>query len=142
MVRRDDERDQHGMITLWILGLTVSVMFLGGLSVDLWRAIAVRREVSVMADAAATAGANGLDEDALRGNELLLDESRARQLVAAELSEYPNAARLSGGEVTVVGARVTVTLRETVHFTLLGIFMGRGHFVVQAHASAEPREIP
>jgi hypothetical protein len=118
------------------------VMFLGGLSVDLWRAIAVRREVSVMADSAATAGANGLDENALRGGELQLDAARARQLVAAELAEYPNAGRIVGGEVTVVGARVNVTLRETVHFTLLGIFMGRGRFVVQAHASAEPREIP
>jgi hypothetical protein len=142
MARHRGTLDQHGMITLWILGLTVSVMFLGGLSIDLWRAIAVRREVSVMADAAATAGANGLDENALRGNELQLDEDRARQLVAAELAEYPNAARLNGGEVTVVGPRVTVTLRETVHFTLLGIFMGGGHFIVQAHASAEPREIP
>ena len=71
-------RDQHGMITLWVLGLTISVMFLGGLGLDLWRAIAVRREVSVMADAAATAGANGLDETALRGDELHLDEPRVR----------------------------------------------------------------
>ena len=89
-------RDQHGMITLWILGLTISVMFLGGLGLDLWRAIAVRREVSVMADAAATAGANGLDENALRGGELQLDDARVRQLVAAELAEYPNARRLDG----------------------------------------------
>ena len=142
MARRGRGRDEHGMITLWILGLTVSVMFLGGLSVDLWRAIAVRREVSAMADAAATAGANGLDENALRGGALRLDEGRARELVAAELAEYPKAARIAGGEVAVVGPRVTVTLRETVHFSLLGIFMGRGHFVVQAHASAEPHDIP
>jgi hypothetical protein len=135
-------RNERGMITLWILGLTVSVMFLGGLSVDLWRAIAVRREVSVMADAAATAGANGLDENALRGGALQLDEVRSRQLVAAALAEFPNAGRIVGGEVSVVGPRVSVTLRETVHFTLLGIFVGRGQFVVQARASAEPREIP
>ena len=38
--------------------------------------------------------------------------------------------------------RVAVTLREQVHFSLLGIFMGNGHFVVQAHAVAEPREVP
>ena len=68
------------MITLWVLGLTISVMFLGGLGVDLWRAIAVRREVSTMADAAATAGANGLDESALRGGRLELDDSRVRAL--------------------------------------------------------------
>ena len=80
------------MITLWVLGLTIAVMFLGGLGLDLWRAIAVRREVSVMADAAATAGANGLDESALRGGELELDDARVRALVAAELAEYPGLA--------------------------------------------------
>ena len=74
------------MITLWVLGLTIAVMFLGGLGLDFWRAIAVRREVSAMADAAATAGANGLDENALRGGELQLDDARVRQLVAAELA--------------------------------------------------------
>ena len=66
------------MITLWVLGLTVAVMFLGGLGLDLWRAIAVRREVSVMADAAATAGANGLDDPRLRGGGLQLDDARVR----------------------------------------------------------------
>jgi hypothetical protein len=135
-------RDQHGMITLWILGLTIAVMFLGGLGLDLWRAIAVRREVSMMADAAATAGANGLDENALRGDALQLDDARVRQLVAAELGEYPNARRLDADVVTIIGARVRVSLRETVHFSLLGIFMGGGRFVVQATATAEPREVP
>jgi len=135
-------RDQHGMITLWILGLVIAVMFLGGLGLDLWRAIAVRREVSTMADAAATAGANGLDENALRGDALQLDDARVRQLVAAELAEYPNARRLDADVVTVAGLRVSVSLRETVRFSLLGILMGGGRFVVQATATAEPREVP
>ena len=142
MVAAPHRRDEHGMITLWILGLTISVMFLGGIGVDLWRAIAVRREVSMMADAAAGAGANGLDENALRGGSLQLDDARVRELVAAELSEYPGAARLDGEQVTIVGAQVNVALREQVHFSLLGIFMGRGQFVVQANATAEPRELP
>jgi Putative Flp pilus-assembly TadE/G-like len=135
-------RDEHGMITLWVLGLTISIMFLGGLGLDLWRAIAVRREVSVMADAAATAGANGLDEPALRGGALQLDEDRVRPLVAAELAQYPAASRLVDEQVTIAGVGVTVTLRENVHFSLLGIFMGGGHFTVQASATAEPREVP
>jgi len=138
----DQARDERGMITLWILGLTISVMFLGGLGLDLWRAVAVRREVSTMADAAATAGANGLDENALRGGRVQLDDGRVRQLVAAELSEYPNAGRLVGAQVTIAGAQVNVTLREQVHFSLLGIFMGRGQFTVQAGATAEPQEVP
>jgi hypothetical protein len=90
----------------------------------------------------ATAGANGLDENALRGDALQLDDARVRQLVAAELAEYPNAQRLDGEEVTIAGARVSVSLRETVHFSLLGIFMGGGRFVVRANATAEPREVP
>ena len=135
-------RDEHGMITLWILGLTISVMFLGGLGLDLWRAVAVRREISLMADASASAGANGLNEDALRGGDLQLDEPRVRGLVAAELAQYPNTSRLAGETLTVTGAQVNVTLREDVHFSLLGIFMGGGKFTVQASATAEPRELP
>jgi Putative Flp pilus-assembly TadE/G-like len=142
MRRRPSARDQHGMITLWILGLTISVMFLGGLGLDLWRAVAARREVSLMADSAASAGANGLNEDALRGGDLQLDEPRVRVLVAAELAQYPNASRLVGETVTVAGAQVNVTLREDVHFSLLGIFMGGGKFTVQASATAAPQELP
>jgi len=130
------------MITLWVLGLAVAILFLGGIGLDFWRAIAVRREVSVMADAAATAGANGLDESALRGGRLELDEARVRQLVASELAEYPGTGKLRSANVTVAGRRVTVTLSEDVHFSLLGIFMGRGQFTVQARAVAEPHELP
>ena len=124
-----------------MLGLTVAVLFLGGLGVDLWRAIAVRREASAMADAAATAGANGLDESALRGGRLQLDDPRVRELVARQLAQYPNAGRLDGESVTVDGTQVTVVLRERVRFSLLGIFMPGEQFVVQATATAEPREV-
>ena len=130
------------MITLWVLGLAVAVLFLGGIGLDFWRAVAVRREVSVMADAAATAGANGLDESALRGGRLHIDEARVRQLVAAELAEYPRARKLRNQRVTIVDGQVFVTLSEDVHFSLLGIFMGGGEFTVQARAVAEPQEIP
>ena len=95
-----------------------------------------------MADTAATAGANGLDESALRGGRLQLDGARVRALVAAQLAEYPASTRLVAEEVSTDGVRVTVTLRERVRFSLLGIFMGPGDFTVQASATAEPREIP
>jgi len=135
-------RDQRGTITLWVLGLTVAVLFLSGLGVDLWHAIAARREVSLMADTAATAGANGLDEPALRGGRLHLDDDRVRALVAAQLAQYPASARLIAEQVSVDGVRVTVVLREHVRFSLLGIFMRGGEFTVQATATAEPREVP
>ena len=135
-------RDQRGTITLWVLGLTVAVLFLSGLGVDLWHAVAARREVSLMADTAATAGANGLDESALRGGRLKLDDRRVRALVTAQLAQYPGSARLVDEEVSTDGVRVTVVLRERVRFSLLGIFMPGEEFTVQATATAEPREIP
>ena len=51
-------KTERGTVTLWVLGLCVSIMFRGGLGVDLWRGVAVRRELSAVADAAASAGAN------------------------------------------------------------------------------------
>jgi hypothetical protein len=135
-------RDERGTITIWVLGLTVAVLFLGGLGVDLWHAIPVRREVSVMADTAATAGANGLDKSALRGGRLQLDPDRVRALVATQLAQYPDANQLVNESVSMSGTQVTVVLREEVRFSLLGIFMPGEHFTVQATATAEPREVP
>jgi len=133
---------ERGTVTLWVLGLCIALMFLGGLSLDLWRAVAVRREMSAMADAGATAGANGLDESALRAGTVRLDSDRARGLVSQTLDEYPRTRSLDGAGVDVTGNRVTVTLRDHVDFSLLGIFMGGDHFDVEVHASAEPEERP
>jgi hypothetical protein len=135
-------RGEGGTVTLWVLDSCIALMFLGGLSLDLWRAVAVRREMSAMADAAATAGANGVDESALRAGVVRLDDTRARGLTVQTLGEYPRTPSLDAARIDVGGTRVTVTLRDHVDFSLLGIFMGGDHFDVEVHASAEPHEIP
>lgn len=132
--------DARGTVTLWILGLCISLMFLGGLSVDLWRAVAARRELSSMADTAATAAANGVDVEALRAGTLRLDPVRARAIARASLDENAPAGALDAIDVEVVGNRVTVTLRDHVNFSLLGLFMGGRHFDIQVHAAAVPEE--
>jgi type II secretory pathway component PulM len=137
--RHDDER---GTVTLWVLGLCVAVMFLGGIGLDLWRAIAVRRELSAMADAAATAAANGVDEAALRAGTVHLDDARVRELAYQSLATSPRAASLDAQEVDLAGDRVTVILRDDVPFALLRIFMGGDRFEVRVHATAEPRLVP
>ena len=133
---------ERGTVTLWVLGLCISVMFLGGLSLDLWRAVADRRELSAMADAAATAGANGVDPAALRAGRVQLDPDRVRALALATLAEYPHASALDRADVQVVGNSVTVTLHDHVRFSLLGVFMGGQRFDVETHASASPEERP
>ena len=142
MNNRRDERDERGTITLWVLGLCIALMFLGGLSLDLWRAVADRRELSSMADSAATAAANGVDVDALRTGTVRLDPERARAIALASLDEDPHHTELDAIDIEVTGARVTVSLRDHVAFSLLGIFMGGQRFEVEAHASAEAREQP
>jgi Flp pilus assembly protein TadG len=137
---RGSHADERGTITLWVLGLCISLMFLGGLSLDLWRAVAERRQLSSMADTAATAAANGVDVDALRAGALRLDPARARAIARASLGEDSHSSNLDGIDVEVVGNRVTVSLRDHVGFSLLGLFMSGRHFDVQVHASAEPEE--
>jgi Flp pilus assembly protein TadG len=135
-------RDERGTITLWVLGLSISLMFLGGLSLDLWRAVAERRQLSSMADTAATAGANGVDVDALRTGTLRLDPVRARAIARSSLDADPHSAALDAVNVQVAGNRLTVTLRDHVRFSLLGIFLGGEQFDIQVQASAEPEERP
>jgi len=135
-----EHADERGTITLWVLGLAISLMFLGGLSLALWRAVADRRELSSMADTAATAAANGIDLEALRAGTLRLDPERARAIALASLAEDPNHDALDAIDIEIDGNRVTVSLRDHVRFSLLGIFMHGQSFEVQVHASAEPEE--
>src|SRR5437879_5810969 len=94
-------RTERGTVTLWVLGLCIALMFLGGLSLDLWRAVAVRREMSAMADAAATAGANGVDESALRAGVVQVDPERARGLASRTLAEYTRTPSLDAARVDI-----------------------------------------
>jgi Flp pilus assembly protein TadG len=135
-------REEKGTITLWVLGLSIALMFLGGLSLDLWRAVAERRQLSSMADSAAAAAANGIDLEALRAGAVHLDPVRARAIALASLREDPHSADLDAVDIEFTGDRITVTLRDHVRFSLLGIFMGGRQFVIVVHASAQPEERP
>ncbi|HET9728533.1 MAG TPA: pilus assembly protein TadG-related protein [Acidimicrobiia bacterium] len=130
----------RGSVTLWVLGLVIGLMFLGGFAVDLWHAVAVRRELSAMADAAALAGANGVDESELRAGRLVIDPERAHALVDDAIVAQSRADPLDGERVEVAGNDVTVTLRDHVDFSLLSIFLGGQHFDVEVHATARPQE--
>jgi Flp pilus assembly protein TadG len=130
--------NQRGTVTIWVLGLCVALLFLGGLGADFWHAIAVRRQLSAAADAAATAGANGLDEQQLRAGRIQLDPERARALADDVVAQ--EAPRDTSTEVDVAGNQVTVALRARVNFTLLGIFMRGDGFAVRVRASAHPEE--
>jgi Flp pilus assembly protein TadG len=135
-------RSERGTATLWVLGLCVVLMFLGGLAVDLWRGIATRRELSAIADAVATASANGVDEPALRQGTVQLDPTRARAIANETLARDARVAGLTAIEVEVTGDEVAVALEDEVPFSLLGIFVRGDPFTVRATATARPELRP
>lgn len=116
---------EKGSVTLWMMGLGLLLLTLGGLSVDLWRLIAERRELAVMAEAAAVAAVNAVHEEVFRQTgEIVLQPAEAVELAERSLLAQPGGSDQTldpdwfvlEDEVTVV-----VTLRRTVEFTLLRI---------------------
>lgn len=116
---------EKGSVTLWMMGLGLLLLTLGGLSVDLWRLIAERRELAVMAEAAAVAAVNAVHEEVFRQTgEIVLRPAEAVELAERSLLAQPGGSDQTldpdwfvlEDEVTVV-----VTLRRTVEFTLLRI---------------------
>ena len=77
MTARSGLRAQRGTITLWLLGLCVLLLPLGGLGLDLGRAFATRRSLSAAADAAALAGAGAIDVAAYRADGTVPSTRRA-----------------------------------------------------------------
>jgi hypothetical protein len=136
------ERDERGTITLWVLGLCLCVLFLGGLSLDLWRGITLRRDLQAMADAAAIAGADGLDEQSLRDGGAALDAARVQALAAGNLAAQSDADAVDRADVTLDGNRVVVRFEGHVHTSLLGVFLGDREWTVAVDAAAEPRRVP
>ena len=102
----------------------------------------MRRELSAMADAAATAGANGLDTDALRAGTVRLAPVPARMLATEVLLRHEAARSLDATRIRVFGSTVRVTLQDHVDFSLLRIFLGDDRFTVRVRADAVARELP
>lgn len=135
-------RSERGSITIWIVGLCVMVLFLGGIGVDLWRGISIRRELSSMATAAAAAGASGLDEAQLRAGILELDPGLANDKATLSLNSQPGRPLVDAVAIAPTPAQITVTVTRTIDVTLLGIFLPGEELQIQASATAEPRFFP
>ena len=130
--------DERGSITLWVLGLAVMVLFLGGISLDLWRAFEMREDLAAMADSAANAGASRVDGVAYRETGTLqLDGPSAAAAADANLNAQQDGGRITTRTITPAGPVLTVQLEGEVEFTLLRIFLGPGKVTITATGSAE-----
>ncbi len=128
----------RGSITLWVLGLAVMVLFLGGISLDLWRAFEVREDLAAMADSAANAGASQVDGDTYRDTGTLqLDGQAAAVAANANLDAQQDSGKITSRTIDASGPVLTVRLEGEVGFTLLRIFLGAGSVPISASGSAE-----
>lgn len=128
MTRR---RGQSGTVTAFVAVFTVALLAVAGLVVDGGYLLAGRRAAFDLADAAARAGVQAVDQDALlAGGAVTLREDDARQRVVDYL-------RSSGheGAVEVIGDAVTVHVRVPQRLSILGL-MGVGPVVIEASGTA------
>jgi hypothetical protein len=108
-----------------VLMVAMMVLIIGGLSVDLWRVLAEHRAVAGLVDGAATAGATGVDTEAIRVDSeaaIRLDPTKARARACDYLEVHGGLApgcASPGIAVAVVDASITVRLERDVDLTLL-----------------------
>ena len=143
MTNRGAGQAERGTITLWLLGLCVMLLPLGGLGLDLGRAFSARRSLAAAADAAALAGAGALDVGAYRADGTVqldpaLAEARARRSVTAQL----DGGAIRAARVRVGAQSVTVEVEGRVDLTLLRLVRGAEPFTVTVSATARPHVRP
>lgn len=136
--------EEQGTITLLMLGLCVMMLFIGGIAFDLWRAFSEHRALASIADAAAVAGANGIDTSQFRSTgQVRLDPALGEAMAWDDLKRQTDVRSLVNADVAATATEVRVQTTGRVHFTLLRIFLsGQDPFTVTATATAEPRRSP
>lgn len=130
-------------MALWLLGLCVVLLFVGGLSLDLWRAFTERRALAVAVDAAAVAGASGIDVDVFRATgAVVLDPAEAEALAAANLAAQSGLGALTGVTVSALPAAITVEATGAVELTLTRMLLDAEPLPIRVAATAEPHRSP
>lgn len=147
--RRRPARDrcgERGSITVWLLGLAVLLLFAGGLSLDLWRAVGARQLLANAADAAAIAGSTGIDDARFRATgEVTLDADLAGRRARDSLA-HQGGVPLSAPpaiEVQTDPPLVAVVLTGQVRLTLLHVLLpNQPPLTIRVRAVSAPREVP
>lgn len=132
---------ENGQATILVLGMTMVVLGVLGLTVDGTKAFIYRRTLQSVADAAALAGASELDAlryYSSRGRVVRLDQTAAHSAALrwVELRGMPARASVRVDEGSVV-----VTLRGTVTTLFLRI-IGLEEVPVAVEAASAPTAVP
>lgn len=144
-VVRPGERER-GSITIWLLGLAALLLFVGGLSLDLWRAVSARQLLANAADAAAIAGSTGIDTARFRDTgQIVLDPAVAGQRVQDSLTHQGRVPLVAPPAIQVDPdpPQVAVVLTGQVRLTLLHVLLpNQPPLTIRVRAVSAPREVP
>jgi uncharacterized membrane protein len=124
-------RDESGMVTVFVVTMTLVFLLLAGLVVDGGAVLAAKREAINEAEQAALAGAQAVDVTALRvGAPATLDPVEATAAARAYLAQIGR-----DGTVEVVGNQVTVNVTIPRRMLILQL-AGFGDVTVTGRADA------
>jgi Flp pilus assembly protein TadG len=126
--------DELGSVLITGLLLTLALLMVLGAAVDIGHAFIVRRDLTSLADNAALAGAQQLDQRAIHQGQLALDPSQAQAAALSTLSGEPGVQ--AQADATTGQVYVMVTRRFP---TILLRLVGLNDLTVSAQANAAPR---
>jgi Flp pilus assembly protein TadG len=125
---------ERGSVLITGLLLTLALLMVLGAAVDIGHAFIVRRDLSSIADNAALAGAQQLDQQAIHEGQLALEPQQAQ---AAALSTLSGELGIQAqADATPAAVHVQVTRRFP---TILLRLVGLSDLTVSAQANAAPR---
>jgi len=122
---RDAEpTSERGSVVLFLLGLGVALLLLGGIALDLWRLVGERRELASLADAAALAATSGIDIGEFRQSGVLQLEPGSvdlliERVLLAQSDDFVSELRRPVVVLDLDGCDVAVRLEKTFDFSLL-----------------------
>ena len=144
------ERSERGFFTIWTLGLCVIVLFIGGLTMDLWNAFSTWRNLAEIADGA-VAGASKIDLQAYRQDDTKIvlqttsvdgDNETAIDRANAYIDDalLQDGIALSSRDVQVVGQQLVVQLSQPSPTLLSRIFLPDKEITSTVRSAATPQQ--
>lgn len=151
MIQRTQDRatlshGEAGFLTVWMIGLCILLLGLGGMSLDLWRVFSERQDLVGLTDAAAVAGASGIDQSAARAGTIRLDPILATTMARASIAGQPDRGALVNSSLSIVvspdGSEITVSAEGRTSLTLLRLLSGQGAVTFHVTSDAAARRSP
>jgi Flp pilus assembly protein TadG len=127
-------RSERGSVLITGLLLTLALLMVLGAAVDIGHAFIVRRDLTSLADNAALAGAQQLNQQAIHQGQLALNPQQAQAAALATLTAAPGVQ--AHADATTADVHVLVTRRFP---TILLRLVGLSGLTVSAQADAAPR---